>query len=440
MDTLEMICLANADLFLQLIPDTDDIRDIAKLCRVSTSFRDFFFATLPGRHAWLRTASLLTGYDGYKVIDVRVTDFQYQLKLLVCPWLEQKDPLFFQIPKCDWANNKDIRVISNSRLLFRAQNTDTEPGEDQSSCVISFSSIRCSSEHSFNKTLTHLPIDFPEVFAPDVDDGLVELILNRKLIPELSGSSSHLFRHIHKNAFAILESTGIGMAGSIYLMSSRNPLEPQFLRHMVCACMDNFVDNDLCSAPQRMWLMTSESIFFFGPRVGGKRLLCDQTNNKIGRMTPALWMAFKGDAAGAIDFMKTTIELDINTPSLMNGRPLIYFPICRDKPEALRLLIETRAKVNFLDDRTVSPLMLAASLVNAECVRVLCENGANARMRGIHNKTALLFIGECSNRGERLACFPSSPFSNLWGFRDCWRNHRDPKLPHRCWRRPQRHR
>jgi ankyrin repeat protein len=304
----------------------------------------------------------------------------------------------FSIPECDWADEKDIRLINNSRLLFRARNNGEGDG-DEESCVFSFSSMPCKSEEEFNKTLTTLPEDFPEVDAPDVDDAIVEQMSREQIIPDYFDSSTMLYRHIHKTAFAVLESKNNSMCGNVYFMSTRNPQKLKMLRHMVVHFMDSFIDNDLCSAPQKIWLMTTDCIFYMGPQVGELRkekLECDKTDGRIGRLTPALWMVSEeGDAAGAIKFMKETLNnLHINTPSLLCGRTIIYYAIFGNKPEALRLLIAAGANVNHLDDAKVSPLMLAASLLNVECVRVLCENGANPRIHGKDQKTALLFTGE----------------------------------------------
>lgn len=391
--SLTHICMANADLFMRFVPETDDVKVLSVLCSVNTAFRDFMFATIPGRHVWLRAASLATGYDGFNAIDIRVSDFQYQLKMLVCPWLETKNALYFEIPDCGWATEKDIRPISSSRLLFRARNTDAESGNVEESCVFSFSSVPCGSEDSFRKTLTSLPGNFPEVYADDVDDSIVEHMARNTTIPEFSVSTSLLFRHIHKTAFAVLESNGGSTAGSVYIMSARESRRPRLLRHMVLNFMDNFVDNDLCSAPQKMWIMTTECVYYFGPRVGGHTLVCDQPDGRIGRMTPAIWMASGGDADGAIRLMKESLGLDLNTPSLLSGRPLIYFAISRNQPSVLRRLIAAGANVNVLDDLQMSPLMLAASMLSAECVTVLVENGADVHVQGRNGKTALLFTG-----------------------------------------------
>ena len=396
------ICSANPDLFLKLIPETDNVKEMAKLCQVNTTLRDFMFATLTGRHAWLRTASLATGYDGFKFIDTRVSDFQYQVKLLVCPWLSPMEPLLFEIPECEWADEKDIRPISNSRLLFRARNSEDD---DEEPCVFSFASMPCKSEEEFKKTLTTLPADFPEVDVPDVEDSIVEQMTREKTIPEFSDSNSTtmLYRHIHKTAFAVLESSS-NMDGNVYFMSARDPKKPpSMLRHMVIHFMDNFIDNDLCSAPQKIWMMTTDCIFYMGPQVGGSKLICDKTDSRVGRMTPALWMASQGDAAGAIKFMKETLNnLDINTPSLLNGRTVIFYAIYHNQHSALRLLIAAGVDVNQMDDGKVTPLMLAASLLNVECVRLLCDSGADPRIHGRNEKTALLFTGEAKGEAEDI--------------------------------------
>jgi hypothetical protein len=371
-------CSGNPDLFIRLIPVTDDVRDISKLCLVNTSFRDLLFSTLQGRALWLETASLLTGYNGSKVIDIRVSDFQYQLKLLVCPWFSIKVPLFFKMPEFVVRAEQDIRLLNGSRLLFSAyDNGEGDPNLPQFLC---FESMPCLSEEKFNAKLAKLPNNIQVCEAPDVDAVVISHKTQSNVVPLFSDENAHGLRYIHKTAFAILDSNrinyGLGCVdGGVYFMSMRNKEKPTILRHMLCDSMEFRLQNDLCSAPQKLWLMNSEKIFYFGPNPIDSTLICDTL---IGRMTPAICMASNGDAAGAIAYLRADLRgMDINTPSLLCGRSVLHYAAYSNQPETVRQLIAAGADINQYDSCGTTPLMIAVCVMNLECVRVLCESGAD---------------------------------------------------------------
>ena len=378
--------------------------------------------TLSGRSAWLQTASNVTGYNGSKIIDIRVSDFQYQLKLLVCPWLSNPTPLLFEYPEDTFSYSLRINLISQTRLLFRlteprgeqAENISITAQEEEEEAlpprVFAFDAIPGKSESEFKKTLVQLPNSSIMTFYRTIDNKN-----NKKKnesrpaivdpIPMFADDTRRQYKHINKTTFAVLESINnehcMGYSeGGVYFMSNRDPENPKMLRHAVYNFMNCFLDVDMCAGPQRIWFANSDCISYFGPQQqqkeaakcrGGVLLECDKENSLIGRMTPALWMAYQGDAKGAIDFMANELHgLDINTKSQICGRTVLHYAVYGERAEAIDELIKAKANVNQRDDRMNTPLMMAACCMDAPCIRMLCKHGADTNLAGRFKNTPLL--------------------------------------------------
>ena len=398
-------CAATPEMFIHLIPNTNDVKYIANLCLVNTAFRDFFFKTLEGRKIWLRTASNLTGYDGSKIIDVRVTDFQYQLKLLVCPWLSGMTEMLCEYPDVDNEYTRHIYVLNNSRLILE---TTGNSGEDDLPNIISFPSTPCKSLDEFKKFAIKLPKNFPckKKFSltDEVEDALHELMP----VPESAVIARRSYYYIHRTVYAMLETSteedSLGFVnGGIYFMSMRNLQEPKLLRYFPMNLMDQLADNDMCSAPQRIWLTDVNSILYFGPSMEEKpKLVCDEPDSLMGRMMPAIWKAFKGDAHGALKFMKEDMGgMDINTKSLWAGRTMLHYAALGNHPDAIKILVDARADVEQVDNHSMTPLMMATAALCPSCVKMLCENGADPNTKDSQNESVILKLGDTEWDNDR---------------------------------------
>jgi hypothetical protein len=372
---------------------------------VNKAFRDFMFSTLPGRFAWLRTASLITGYEGNSVIDIRVSDFQYQLKLLVCPWLSKAVPMQFKFPKSHAGYNKKLDTIGQSRLLLRLTAIGGRINEDVNETnpkVFSFSSIPCKSDEAFSKTVKTLPNSSIITFYDTMDRYREFPAMCMDITPSSQYKTMFNEKSINRSTFAVIEAMNENhcmgrFSGGVYFVSKRNPRNPQILRFMAFNSMDHFVDLDICSAPQKLWLLTSREILYFGPHLHETVLACDEATSAAGRMMPAICSAYNGDVQGAIRYMKVDLHgTCINTKSMFMGRTVLHYAVYQDNAEHIRELVLAKADVNQMDDFKVTPLMMAASYASPQCITALCECGADINLPGAEGKTPLLCIGKGS--------------------------------------------
>ena len=396
---------ANPDLFLRIIPDTDDVRDLAKLCLVNAEFRDFLFSTIPGRQAWLRTASRLTGYEGSKHIDIRVSDFQYQLKLLVCPWLSEPVHMPFQYIQTPTDRQfRKLKVLNSSRLLVKIDcDPDIDDGpNDDLPWVSSISAVPFKSREDFQKSSIVLPGDFPFECPETEGDKLMKIMEERAVIPAFSDGTSHIYKCINKTTFALIESVDDNdgfclesITGGVYFMSMRDPVNPKLLRHLQFPSLDEMAENDICSAPQKLWLTNGDFISYFGPHnaqrpFGTAILQHDKKEAELERMTAAIWMAFEGDADGALEYMKNEMRgLDINTPSKLHKRSILYYAVVGKNEEGIKKLIAAGANVNQADEYGNTPLMVAVAETNPGCTQILCNAKADVNACN-HNKNPVI--------------------------------------------------
>jgi hypothetical protein len=401
------VCFANPDLFLRIIPDTDDVRDLAKLCFVNAEFRDFLFSTIPGRQAWLRTTSRLTGYEGAKHIDIRVSDFQYQLKLMACPWLSEPLIMPFQFPETTERQVRKIRVLTRSRLVVKVDcdpDIDDGPNEDLP-WVSSILAVPCKTIEDFQNSSIELPGSFPfECLEPPEND-IVKQIEEKSLIPAFSSGTSHIYKCINKTTFAVIESVDDNdgsciesITGGVYFMSMRDPENPRLLRHVQFPGLDEPMENDICSAPQKLWLTNGGSISYFGPHFaqrpfGSDMLQHEKKEAGVERMAPAIWMAYEGNAEGAIQYMKQEMRgLDINTPSKLYKRSILYYAVAGRNEEAVKQLIAAGANVNQADEFGNTPLMVAVTETNLGCTQTLCNAGANVNASNLNKMSVILHM------------------------------------------------
>lgn len=401
------VCSANPDLFLRIIPDTDDVRDLAKLCLVNREFRDFLFSTIPGRQAWLRTASSLTGYEGSKHIDIRVSDFQYQLKLLVCPWLSEPVAMPFRFPQTTERQFRQLKVLNSSRLLVKVDvDSDMDDGiDDNVPWISSISSVPFKSKDDFQKSTIELPGDFPFEYPDSPEDEFIKTLEDKSVVPAFSSGTNHMYKFINKSTLALIESIEDddgycleSISGGVYFLSLRDRENPKLLRHFLFPGLDESVENDICSAPQKLWLTNGEYITYFGPHhaqrpFGSAMLRCDKKETKLERMTSAVWMAFEGNAEGAMQYMQNEMHgLDINTPSKLYNRSILYYAVAGKKEEAVKKLIAAGADVNQADRFGNTPLMVAVTEANAGCTEILCEAKADVNACNSSKKSVILHM------------------------------------------------
>jgi ankyrin repeat protein len=400
------ICSSNADLFKRIVPATDDVKVLANLCLVSKDWANFFFGTLQGRKVWLETASRATGFNAEKIINPIVTDFRYQIKLLVCPWATSQTPLHFELPESSETTRTLVQLCrceknpNTSTIMFSAFTPPTQRDEDDSDieagdpCFILFSGDPNKSKEEFDKTvetLSDVPDKIYNLNTPDIDSQLIQQVESRTTIPANECKELQT-RPVHKTAYAIM-GTDDGFEGSIYFMSSRDKENPKFLRRVIVNHLSYYLDCDLCAYAQNIWILTNDGVVHMGRKSNPAALVWDGEDRNIGRMDPALWMAGKGEAENAIQFLHA-LGLDINSPSPVKKQTLIFHAVYWKQPEAVKTLIAARANVNHENSRGFTPLALAVEMMNVECVRILCANGATEYTTTQKNTSPLSLIGK----------------------------------------------
>jgi ankyrin repeat protein len=367
---------ANADLFMQIVPKTDDVRDLSMLCLVNKDWKTFMLDTPQGRKIWLDTASRLTGFTDPRTVLINCSDFWHHLKLLVCPWFSTKKMLHFEIPDCDDTEQRELMVLDEKTMAFstfQEKSDDGNTSDDDSGITIRFPSDPNLSLKGFETKMAALARNTiePPLYDDKPDEQMYLTVYNKKIIPTYE-HKDYFVRFIHAKAFAVLAATH-NANGIIYFMSSRDSANPRFLTCMEQEGFLEISDTDLKPMPKKLYILVNDGVVYMGPTHESTPLICDEGRPlDARRAAPAFWMAGKGDTAGAIGLMKQ-LGLDINTPSVLKKQTLVSYAISGNQPETLKHLIAAGADINKADYESITPIVLASSLLRVDCVKVLCE-------------------------------------------------------------------
>jgi ankyrin repeat protein len=318
----------------------------------------------------------------------------------------------FEYPDVSIEYVNNIYVLNDSRLILQIapdsefEFDDVDNGELPK--VISFPSSPCTSLQEFKKATIQLPGDFPCKRKMELSEDVVQILEQSNIISEWATPDYRSHTYIHRTAYAILQANDeegrLGfVTGGIFFMSMRNMREPRLLRYFPMSLTDKLNDNDICSAPQRVWLTSVQSLYYFGPSTKDQpKLVCDEPDGLMGRMLPAIWMACNGNALGALKFMKEDMQgMDINTESPWAGRTMLHYAALKNKPDAVKILIEAHANVDQTDGHGMTPLMLAVAAICPECVKVLCKNGADPNHEDGRKESVILKLADSEWDQER---------------------------------------
>ena len=98
----------------------------------------------------------------------------------------------------------------------------------------------------------------------------------------------------------------------------------------------------------------------------------------------------KGHSDLVQELLKYDVDVDESEEGMYNWTPCMYAAFT-DKVECLRLLLDAKAKVNAVDSKGATALIIAARYLHPKCLEMLLEAGADMQVR-CDNKRALDFI------------------------------------------------
>jgi Ankyrin repeats (3 copies) len=194
---------------------------------------------------------------------------------------------------------------------------------------------------------------------------------------------------VHAGAYAVFEifneHSDWAQCNGIYFFSSSHEL----LWHAVVDSIMYPEETDLCCRPMELWLMTSESVFYFGPHGHV------ESYDPVARMDPALWHAAMGRGEEAVHHLKK-LRLGINTRSMMNNMTALHYAamegevffiqaskassLCMSlysieslQTNAVRHLLKSNASPHIVDTFGFTPLFYASRFEHSTTVMVLCK-------------------------------------------------------------------
>jgi hypothetical protein len=163
---------------------------------------------------------------------------------------------------------------------------------------------------NFKSLVTTLPVDYP--LPPACSESIDHYVLH------FSEDAFHYTYRVHAGAYAVFEifneHSDWAQCNGVYFFSDKHEL----LWHVVVESIIYPEETDLCCRPMEMWLLTSDSVFYFGHHGSV------ESYDPRARMDPALWHAALGRWQQAIDVLKR-LKLGLNTCSMMNSMTVLHY-------------------------------------------------------------------------------------------------------------------
>ena len=369
----------NADIMSQVLQNFDSMKPLGLLASTSRSMNNTLCKSDTGRKNWLDIGVNITvGEDGFEEADVRKhfdvrteQDFFLNLKLLVCPWSSQ--PLFLPVA-AERSGHRKVCFLKgdDDHLLFFP---------DGMSLSQRIPARPCAGYEEKVQRIDGFPkLDTLELrYKTQRMSALALEAHNKLLVPDFSndrGSVYKVFR-IHQGVFAVVEVfsrefdvDGLGDHG-IYFFAHK---DKRFLRHIVWKKNVDISDCAILSKPTELWMMGSDGIEYYG-RVNGPRMVEDVCAEFV---DPAFWMMGRGDAKGAIAYMKTT-GIPLDTSCLVTHCTLLHYAAAEGYIDGIRLLLaEGFRMIDYDDYFGHTALGVAVANLHFDVVEVLLkEAGAS---------------------------------------------------------------
>ena len=376
------------DTLLLIIPHCGSIQALSTLSQTNKWLHSLLMESTNGKRIWLEMVSRVTGHNAKDHIDVNCPDFHERVKLLACPWLVIPRHLTINVQSLMDPENMRISMVKEEFIALWHKDEGSE--DDRDFKVVSIADARpcdCNQPRLFTDRTEDLKCPgMPprKTFQPIMQPIQLQILTNQH-------DCRYYFQYIHEGAFAVIEVAAWDMEqrNGIYFFDQRQGKATRMLRHILIG--ECPAPTTMIIRPMEMWMLTEESVIYFGPSCDGLPLSIS------GRMDWPLWLAGNGKIKKAMQVLKHLGVSDINTPSVTGKMTLLHIATLHDQGGAVRSLLKAKANPELRDDQGMSCVMIASSMENPYMIRLMCSEGkADPNASSYFNETALHVVGHQS--------------------------------------------
>lgn len=380
-------------LVFQHLIDLSDLENVSVVCKASNHVLN---NTDQGRQLWLNLGIQATagGLEGYNEQQIRQRfqqqvhherqAFFWNLRLLVCPWhstgrvlpVELRDPHHFS--EVIFFTDKD-----ETRLQMQGRTDGIAASKFPARLASSIIAPRVNddddefdaAERAFVEQIQPAEWKDPEPVVFNTE--LEQQVIAKKVVPDFSHERGCTYRYfpIHAGTFAVVESFSPFFDNDelsdhgVYFISH---LTKRVLRHIKIGDALDVQQFYILTRPCEMWMLTFGTLAYYGPSSCAAR---PDDEWEYEQMDEALWMAGRGNARGAIDYLRLH-EIPLHHPSLISSRTVLHYAAKEGHAEAVRELLRAGfSGVNSTDDFGHTALFLAVSELHLDVVEVLLMEG-----------------------------------------------------------------
>jgi hypothetical protein len=362
----------NTDALVSVLQHAADLNSLGLLSLVSRSMNKLLTDSVQGRRLWLNQAiGLVAGVEHFDAdeirsrferIDTRV-EFMWNIRLLVCPWHARGVALPLNLGSNDFHARHISLSGDTERIYFQKADNVENRWSFPSRPTDGFVSRINLSEAWVAPTI--------ETHDHDV---LAAQVVEKKIVPDFSHDRccKYDFFPIHAGAYAVMETfsrtfdNGELSDDGIYLFSHR---DGRMLRHIK---IDTIAQDKGCcilSRPTELWILTCLDVEYSGPSCCLRPVLINEKTD------PAFWMAGRGDAQGAINFLQS-IGASLDSKCLISDRTLFHYLAKEGHGDGIRLVINSGfTDVDAVDDFDNTALEMAVAELHLDAVDALIKVG-----------------------------------------------------------------
>ena len=371
----------NNDALISVLQHMGDLNSLGLMSIVSRSMNKLLTDSVQGRNLLLNQAIGATAgvehFDADEIrsrferIDARV-DFLWNMRLLVCPWHALGVVLPLKLGSRDFHARHISLSDDDQRIYFqKADNTETR---------WSFPSRH--TDGFVSKVNLSEPWVAPRIEKHDDKyDDLAALVADKKIVPDHSHDRGckYQFFSIHAGAYAVMETfsrtfdNGPDFSDDgVYFFSHK---DGRMLRHIK---IDSIAQDKGCcilSRPTELWILTCLDVEYSGPSCCPRPVLIND------KLDPAFWMAGRGDAHGAINFLQN-MQVPLDSRCLISNRTLFHYLAKEGHGDGIRLVINSGfTDVDATDDFDNTALEMAVAELHLDAVDALINTGSAESVR-----------------------------------------------------------